>query len=179
MDNNFKYTCLVINTFVYINILYVIMQLILISGDVSENPGPDLDQSNHNDNLSILHLNIRSIRNKLEYVKDNLSDFDILCFTETHLSDNVLNSDLYVGGFQHTPFRKDVSAHSSGLLIYVSEGLLAERLTDLETNLNESLWIEIKHKGESYLLCDIYRPPNSPVNFWHRLNITIERASEI
>ena len=121
----------------------------------------------------------RSIRNKLEYVKDNLSDFDILCFTETHLSDNVLNSDLCVGGFQPTPFRKDVSAHSSGLLIYVSEGLLAERLTDLETNLNESLWIEIKHKGESYLLCDIYRPPNSPINFWQRLNITIERASEI
>ena len=146
MDNNFKYTCLVINSFVNINILYVIMQLILISGDVSENPGPDLDQSNQNDNLSILHLNIRSIRNKLEYVKDNLSDFDILCFTETHLSDNVLNSDLCVGGFQPTPFRKDVSAHSSGLLIYVSEGLLAERLTDLETNLNESLWIEIKHK---------------------------------
>ena len=56
MDNNFKYTYLVINTFVNINILYVIMQLILISGDVSENPGPDLDQSNQNDNLSILHL---------------------------------------------------------------------------------------------------------------------------
>ena len=45
--------------------------------------------------------------------------------------------------------------------------------------MNESLWIEIKHKGESYLLCDIYRPPNSPINFWQRLNITIERASEI
>ena len=106
MDNNFKYTCLVINSFVNINILYVIMQLILISGDVSENPSPDLDQSNQNDNLSILHLNIRSIRNKLEYVKDNLSDFDILCFSETHLSDNVLNSDLCVGGFNPHPLEK-------------------------------------------------------------------------
>ena len=53
MDNNFKYTYLVINTFVNINILYVIMQLILISGDVSENPGPDLDQSNQNDNINM------------------------------------------------------------------------------------------------------------------------------
>ena len=32
MDNIFKYICLVLNTFVNINILYVIMQLILLSG---------------------------------------------------------------------------------------------------------------------------------------------------
>ena len=34
MGNSFKYTCLVLNTFVNINILYVIMQLILLSGDL-------------------------------------------------------------------------------------------------------------------------------------------------
>ena len=34
MDNSFEYTCLVFNTFVNINILYVIMQLILLSGDL-------------------------------------------------------------------------------------------------------------------------------------------------
>ena len=32
--NSFKYTCLVLNTFVNINLLYVIMQLILLSGDL-------------------------------------------------------------------------------------------------------------------------------------------------
>ena len=34
MDNIFKYICLVLNTFVNINILYVIMQLILLSDDL-------------------------------------------------------------------------------------------------------------------------------------------------
>ena len=34
MDNSFKYTCLVLNTFVNIYILYVIMQLILLSSDL-------------------------------------------------------------------------------------------------------------------------------------------------
>ncbi|MEW8546519.1 MAG: reverse transcriptase family protein, partial [Candidatus Thiodiazotropha sp.] len=162
-----------------INILAVLLLLILLSGDVSENPGPDLDQSNQSDNLSILHLNIRSIRNKLEFVKDSLSDFDILCFSETHLTDNISNNDIHIEGFQPISFRKDVSAHSSGLLIYVTESLLAVRLSDLEANLEESLWIEIKHKGESYILCNIYRPPNTPVDFWRRFNITIERALEM
>ena len=34
MDNSFKYACLVLNTVININILYVIMQLILLSGDL-------------------------------------------------------------------------------------------------------------------------------------------------
>ena len=38
MDNSFKYTCLVLNTFVIINILYVIMQLILLPGDLCCKP---------------------------------------------------------------------------------------------------------------------------------------------
>ena len=34
MDNSFKYTCLVLNTFVNINIFYVIMQINRLSGDL-------------------------------------------------------------------------------------------------------------------------------------------------
>ena len=34
MDNSFKYTCLVFNTFVNINISYIIIQLIFLSGDL-------------------------------------------------------------------------------------------------------------------------------------------------
>ena len=34
MDNSFNYACLVLNTLININILYVIMQLILLSGDL-------------------------------------------------------------------------------------------------------------------------------------------------
>jgi len=54
--------------------------LLLLSGDIELNPGPDYKA------LSVLHLNVRSIRNKLDYVASNLCNFDILCFTETHLT---------------------------------------------------------------------------------------------
>ena len=46
----------------------------------------------------------------------------------------------------------------------------------MEANLDESLWIEIKHKGDSILLCNIYRPPGTHDSFWHRLNVAIEKA---
>lgn len=90
-----------------------------------------------------------------------------------------MTDDLYLDGFQKVIFRKDVSAHSSGLLIYVSDGLLVERKAELEANLDESLWIQIRHKGELLLLCNTYRPPNTPANFWNRLNVAIDRAFEI
>lgn len=154
----------------------VALLLVLMSGDVSENPGPNLNSSENSDSLSVLHLNIRSIRNKLEYIKEMLTDFNILCFTETHLSPEISNDDLFIEGFQPISFRKDLSPHSSGLLIYVAEGLFAVHRPDLEENLQEALWIEIKHKGDSYLLCNIYRRPNTPVLFWHRLGVMVEKA---
>ena len=61
----------------------------------------------------------------------------------------------------------------------MSDGLLVEPKVELEANLDESLWIQIRHKGESLLLCNAYRPPNTPVNFWNRLNVAIDRAFEI
>ena len=45
---------------------------------LQKNPGPDAD-SDSPTALSIIHLNIRSIRNKLDFIKDNFSDLDILC----------------------------------------------------------------------------------------------------
>ena len=49
----------------------VILLLVLMSGDVAENPGPCESSSAEMQNcLSIAHLNIRSIRTKLDYIKD-------------------------------------------------------------------------------------------------------------
>ena len=157
----------------------IVLLLVIMSGDVLENPGPGLNISADSDSLSIIHLNIRSIRNKIDYIKDSLADFDILCFTETHLNHAISNEELFIEGFQPVKFRKDVSPHSAGLLTYVGEGLIAAHRPDLEVNLEESLWIEVKQKGEPYLVCNVYRPPNTPVSFRPRLNVIIEKALDI
>ena len=50
----------------------VLILLLLEAGDIERNPGP----TTINDSLSILHCNIRSIRNKLDYITENLLDFE-------------------------------------------------------------------------------------------------------
>ena len=47
---------------------------------------------------------------------------------------------------------------------YTGEGLRAIQRFDLEVNFDESLWIEIKQKDEAILLCNVYRPQNTPVS---------------
>ena len=66
----------------------VLIFLLLKSGDIEMNPGPN----NINNSLSILHSNIRSIRNKFDYLTENFLDFDILCFSESHLDANIRGS---------------------------------------------------------------------------------------
>ena len=73
-------------TFCFNNVHFIVMAytlltlLLLLSGDIESNPGPTENC------LSIIHSNIRSIRNKIEFIKNHLLDFDVLCFTETHLA---------------------------------------------------------------------------------------------
>jgi hypothetical protein len=46
------------------------------------------------------------LRNKLNYIADIIEEFDIVFFTETHLDNQVLDSDIIIDGFE-TPSRKD------------------------------------------------------------------------
>ncbi len=57
--------------------------------------------------------------------------------------------------------------------------MISKRIVDLETFLPESIWIQITDKNGTFLVCNVYRPPHTANDFWERLNICIERASEI
>lgn len=66
--------------------------------------------------LDILHLNIRTIKNKVAHLNKIVHDFDILCFTETHLDFNVTNESLMFDGF-NTIYCKDRNCFGGGVLI--------------------------------------------------------------
>ena len=68
--------------------------ILLLSGDIELNPGPKYGSV-----LDIIHLNIRSIRNKIEDLYTIVHDFDIVCFSETHLDNNDTNEQNKYRGF--------------------------------------------------------------------------------
>lgn len=85
--------------------------LLLICMDIQPNPGP---YNSEITTLDIFYLNTRSVRNKLERIYDIADNYHIICFSETHLDDNVDNSSLILEGFDE-PIRKD-RTHNGGVL---------------------------------------------------------------
>ena len=86
----------------FVNIYFVLFTInivLLISGDVETNPGPENTSTDQNYCLTIDHHNICSIRNKINvYI---VQDVDIVFFTETHLDVIVIQKIFYCQGLKN------------------------------------------------------------------------------
>ena len=149
--------------------------LLLKAFDIEQNPGP----INSTSDLSLLHLNTRSIRNKLEYIKDNFLDYNILCFSETHLDNRITSDSLVLSELFDTPHRKVRSNHGGGPLVYINSEIIHTRKPELEIFCDESIWVEIKVNNLLYLLGLFYSPTTANVYFFNNLNLNIEKALEV
>ena len=148
--------------------------LLIMCMDIHSNPGPSSTDIN---SLDIFHLNTRSIRNKIDYVQGLTESYHILCFSETHLDDNVDTISLNFEGYNE-PIRKDRTHNGGGVMVYISSALRYVRRVDLENPNLETIWIEIKLKSYDLLLCCFYRSDFtiSQSNFVTELQSSIEEA---
>ena len=82
--------------------------------------------------LTVAHINIRSLRNKVEQVDRLLrtTGIDILAVSETWLTDKDAQNVLEINGY--VLFRKDGVGQGSGLVLYIKEALNPVQNTDLE-----------------------------------------------
>lgn len=128
--------------------------------------------------IKIAHTNINSIRNKIEHISAELSDYDIICVSETKLNASIPTSQILIDGYME-PIRKDrVTNSGGGLAIYLKNNIYFTRRLDLENNNIESIWIEIHSLKNKSLLGLFYRPPNSANEFWDYFEETLENASD-
>ena len=128
--------------------------------------------------LSILHMNIQSLRAKhtaLECLLAELDTFDILCFSETWLKDSdtqCYNFDNYT----HIPSVRQ--SRSGGSSIFIKNGIQFNPRTDLKLKLWENHTfeisiIEIGNADRNLLIASIYRSPNSPTSNFFTLIETL------
>lgn len=188
---NVRFLSVMITCFSAIEFALWLTIILLCSGDVHTNPGPSstssldstsssssnvsatiLSSLNTSHNLSFVHYNVQSILPKLEILHAELTEFDILAFTETWLSpvDNI--EDLLLQTY-NIPERKDrIGDNHGGVILYVKEGIHYKRRKDLEIRGIESIWIEIVNKHKRILFGLFYRPPSADANY----NLDIENS---
>ena len=66
-------------------------------------------------------------------------------FTETHLDNQVLDSDIIIEGFE-TPSRKNRDSRGGRIITYQKNCVILTRRLDLEHEHVESMWYELKKK---------------------------------
>ena len=134
------------------------------------------------------HINIQGIGNKIDQVRMQLesskNDIHVFGLSETKLHAAHPDSAFMIDGFQK-PFRKDRGVNAGGgLLVYAKEGVCCNRRSDLESEYLECVWLEIKPvKSKPFLVGNIYRPPNSNIQwngiFEDCIEIVLQEEKEI
>ena len=141
-------------------LVYLFLLLLAVCGDVHPNPGP-VDHAQAG--ITLCHVNTRSILTPgrlEEFYLDLccLHHFDIIGVSESHLSDQIPDSDVAVPNYN--TFRRDRNRGGGGVMIYVHERFSCSRRPDLESPDLEILWAEIKLNGFTLIVGVCYRQPN-------------------
>ena len=125
--------------------------------------------------LSFVHYNVQSIFNKLDVLFAELSDFDILAFSETWLHSAIATADLQLQSYHSHECKNRVSDIHGGVIIYVKDTLFYRSRNDLEPLEVECLWIKIiKHKKILFGL--FYRALHSDSNYYASIEDSISLA---
>jgi hypothetical protein len=75
--------------------------------------------------------------------------------------------------FSKTFIGKDRNNSGGGLLIYFKDDIFVERVTVLENDTDETIWIKVRTRGQTFLLSNTYRPEWTDNEYWTRLNHAI------
>ena len=146
--------------------------LLLLNGDIEENPGPSHAE------LKIFHLNINGLRNKVDELETEVWDYDVVIITETKLNLNIENKNISLSGFQE-PIRKDRNdKQGGGVAVYFKLNMAVRRRSDLETNSIENICIEILSQPKPVILCAIYKPPNESVDKWNSVKEHLQKLTK-
>ena len=94
----------------------------------------------------------------MDFIRNEFLDFNIICFTETHLNYIITNDFLDLSDSFDEPYRKDRTRHEGGILVDLNKDLVHSRITDLEAHCSESIWVKIDVNSDIYLICTFYSP---------------------
>ena len=118
------------------------------------NPGPNCTKSSTHakskKSISIVHNNVCSLLPKLDIITTELSTYDILAISETHLDKTITNNDISIDGF-HAPIIKDRNRDGGGVAIYITDQLAFYERKDLSTEGLELVWSEIHNSNKKFL----------------------------
>ena len=105
------------------------------------------------------HLNINSLRNKIELLTDQIrGNIDVLLISETKLDNSFPTSQFTIEGY-NSPFRLDRNKDGGGLMLYVRDDIPAKQLKHPSLDKNfENMFVELNLRNKKWLVSCTYNP---------------------
>ena len=101
--------------------------------------------------LIIEHPNINSLRNKFEFLVDQIKGkVDVLIVSETKLNESFPQGQFKISGFSW-PFRLDRNSNGGGIMLFVREDIPA-KLIFTEVSPIEGFYVEINLRKQKWLI---------------------------
>jgi len=134
--------------------------------------------------FKIGHLNIQSLRNKVDHIRILLDDnnIDMLCVAETWLKSNVSNGEVHIGGYNMIRTDRPDGVNHGGILCYIKEGIVFTEKSDLQppTCNVEAIWMELKLPfTKPILLGTVYRKPSSHADYLDELDSLFQNNTSL
>ena len=121
-------------------------------------------------NLNNAHLNINSLRNKIDYlIEQVIGNIDILMISKTKL-DISFPTGQFLNNSYSESFWIDWNSQGGGIMLYVRE-YISSKLLGVETSTAEGFYVEIILIKKKWLLCCSYNPNKNNIQF-HFENLT-------
>ena len=118
-----------------------------ICDDMVGNPDLRAIRKKNLNKLIIAQLNVNSLKNKLEFLKEQIQDnIDILMISETKIDASFPVGQFLLNGYS-TPFRLDRNANGGGILLYIREDIPSKLLL-VEENPIEGFFVKINLRNK-------------------------------
>ena len=131
--------------------------------------------------VRIAHLNIQSLRYKLDHVKLFLydNDIDVFCITETWLNEDFNDDFIQIDGYNVCRLDRTHKEHG-GIVCYIKNGISYKQINNFDDDLIEALWVELNlPQTKPILLGTVYRPPDSKAAYLSRIDSLFQECSNL
>ena len=129
----------------------------------------EISQISNMKGVKCVHINARSLFNKLADISNNFFFCDVIIITETWLTNMIPTSAININGFTVT--RQDRSVNidkrGGGICVYIKNGYTFDKIDDLclVTVDYEMVTIKVKIKNiKPYYIIGVYRPPSGSLS---------------
>ena len=158
--------------------------LILLSGDISLNPGPNQNFSISDNKfepfckrgLHFLHININSLLSKIDELRDIVSRTKpaVLGITESKLDSSVNDQEVCISGYNL--IRNDRNRNGGGVACYIRNDLCFNRRNVFSDSLEHVFFDILIPKTKPISIGIFYRPPNAN-NFFETFLIDLKKVN--